>query len=62
MLENDEEKKKFIHHYYYHDYDDVQFYDIIFNTDRTPVDRIVSSILGFVNPPAEAKSSLIQAG
>lgn len=61
MLENDEEKKKFIHHYYYHDYDDVQFYDIIFNTDRTQVDRIVSSILGFVNPPAEAKSSLIYA-
>jgi hypothetical protein len=45
--------------YYYHDYDDVQFYDVIYNTDRTPVVRIVSSILGFVNPPAEAKSSLI---
>jgi cytidylate kinase len=59
MLENDEEKKKFIHHYYYHDYDDVRFYDVIFNTDRTPVDRIVSSILGFVYLPAEAKSSLI---
>jgi cytidylate kinase len=48
MHANDEEKRKFIRHYYYHDYDDIQFYDAIYNTDRTPVEHVVSSLQCFI--------------
>ena len=60
MHANDEEKRKFIHHYYYHDYDDLLCYDITFNTDRTPVDRIVSSITGFVSIQSTTESNVKQ--
>jgi len=49
----DGEKKKFIRHYYYRDFDDIRFYDVMFNTDRTSADRISSSIQAFMNHPAD---------
>jgi cytidylate kinase len=51
MQVNDGEKKKFIRHYYWRDYDDMRFYDVTYNTDRTSADRIASSIQAFMNHP-----------
>lgn len=48
MRAEDEKKKKFIRHYYWHDYDDERFYDVTYNTDRIPVEDVVSSILGLL--------------
>lgn len=53
MEMNDGEKRKFIRHYYYRDYDDMRFYDVMFNTDRASADRIASSIQAFMNHPAD---------
>jgi len=57
MLADDEEKRKFIRHYYWHEYDDVRFYDVIFNTDRTSIKHVVASIQGMIGPNTEVKTS-----
>jgi cytidylate kinase len=49
MRAGDEERRKFIHQYFKQDFDDVRFYDLICNTDRLSVERIVLSILSAMN-------------
>jgi cytidylate kinase len=49
MEADDEERRKFIRHYFRQDFDDLRFYDILFNTDRASAERIASSILVFMN-------------
>jgi cytidylate kinase len=51
MEADDEERRKFINKYFKQDFDDISFYDIVFNTDRTSAERIASSILVFMNVP-----------
>lgn len=51
MESDDEERKKFIRHYFRQDFDDLGFYDIVYNTDRASAERISSSILVFMNLP-----------
>lgn len=53
MEVNDREKRKFIRHYYWRDYDNMHFYDVMFNTNQTSVGRIVSAILAFMNHPSD---------
>jgi cytidylate kinase len=50
MQTDDEERRKFIRYYYRQDFDDLRFYDLVFGTDRAPVERVVCSILAFMNP------------
>jgi cytidylate kinase len=51
MESDDEERRKFIRQYFKQDFDDLRFYDILFNTDRASAERIASSILVFMNLP-----------
>jgi hypothetical protein len=51
MASNDEERRKFIRQYFKQDFDDLRFYDLVFNTDRASAERIVSTILVFMNLP-----------
>ena len=51
MESDDEERRKFIRQYFKQDFDDLRFYDILFNTDRASAERIASSILMFMNLP-----------
>ena len=46
---NDEERRKFIRQYFKQDFDDLRFYDILFNTDRASAERIASSILAYMD-------------
>jgi len=57
METDDEERRKFIRHYFRRDFDDLDFYDIVYNTDRLSADRIASSILAFMTPPATSMAS-----
>jgi hypothetical protein len=61
MHENDEEKRKFIRHYFYHDYDDNRFYDVIYNTDRTPVESVVASLQCYIGKAATIEAMEVQA-
>lgn len=49
MEADDEERRKFIRQYFRQDFDDLGFYDVVYNTDRASPERIVSSILVFMN-------------
>jgi len=49
MQADDKDRRKFIRHYYGQDFDDVRFYDVVFNTDRASAERVASSILAFMN-------------
>jgi cytidylate kinase len=51
MLTGDEEQRKFTRQYFRQDFDDLRFYDIVFNTDRASAERIASSIMVFINFP-----------
>jgi cytidylate kinase len=51
MESDDDERRKFIRQYYRQDFDDLRFYDILFNSDRASAGRIASSILVFMNLP-----------
>jgi cytidylate kinase len=51
MEADDEERRKFIHQYFRRDFDDLRFYDVVYNTDRASAERIASSILVFMNLP-----------
>jgi cytidylate kinase len=51
MESDDEERRKFIRQYFRRDFDDLCFYDIVYNTDRASAKRIASSILVFMNLP-----------
>jgi cytidylate kinase len=49
-MESDaEERRRFINQYFKQDIDDLRFYDIIYNTDRSSAERIASSVLVFMN-------------
>jgi len=50
---DDGEKRKFIRHYYYRDYDNMNYYDVMYNTDRTSADRIATSLQSLMNHPAD---------
>jgi hypothetical protein len=54
----DEEKKKFVRHYYWHEIDDTQFYDAIFNTDRTSARQVASSIFSLMIGPAREREKI----
>ena len=49
MESDDKERRKFIRQYFGQDFDDLRFYDIVFNTDRASAERIASSIMVFMN-------------
>jgi cytidylate kinase len=51
MQADDEERRKFIRQYFKQDFDDARFYDLVCNTDRLPVNRIVSLVLSAMNHP-----------
>jgi cytidylate kinase len=51
MVAHDEERRKFIRQYFRRDFDDLCFYDTVYNTDRASPNRIASSILVFMNLP-----------
>jgi cytidylate kinase len=51
MEADDQERRKFIRRFYRQDFDDIKFYDIVFNTDRASVERIASSISMFITSP-----------
>jgi cytidylate kinase len=48
MEADDKEIRKFIRHYYYHDFDDLRFYDIVFNTDRCAFPSVASCIQAYM--------------
>lgn len=49
MQVEDEEQRKFIRHYYKHEFDDVNFYDIVFNTDHASIEQVASSVLAYMD-------------
>jgi hypothetical protein len=51
MQADDEERRAFIRQYFGRDFDDMRFYDLIFNTDRLSIDQIVASILPVIKEP-----------
>ncbi len=51
MRTDDEERRKFIRQYYRQHFDDLRFYDLIYNTDHLSIGRIVSSVLSTMNQP-----------
>jgi cytidylate kinase len=55
MQADDEERRRFIRQYYRQDYDDVRFYDIVFNTDRASPERVASSIQAFMSDPTRER-------
>lgn len=52
MQADDEERREFIRQYFKGDFDDIHFYDLIFNTDRLSIEQIVTSILPVILGPA----------
>jgi cytidylate kinase len=46
---DDEEHRKFIRQYYRQDFDDLRFYDIVFNTDHASPERVAAAIYSFLN-------------
>ena len=52
MSSDDEERRKFIHLYYRQDYENANYYDAVFNTDRASVECVATSILALINQPA----------
>ena len=52
MRINDEERRRFIHQYYRHDFENMYFYDLVFNTDRGSPENVASSIVAFMSHPA----------
>jgi hypothetical protein len=51
MQADDEERREFIRQYFKKDFDDLRFYDLIFNTDRLSIEQIVTSILPIIKGP-----------
>ncbi len=49
---DDEERRRFIRQYYRHDFEDMRFFDIVFNTDRASAEQIALSIIGYLNQSA----------
>ena len=41
----DKERREFIHQYFRKDFDDMRFYDLMFNTDHLSIEQILTSIL-----------------
>jgi cytidylate kinase len=50
---DDEERRRFMHKYYRRDYENVEFYDAVYNTDRASAKQVASSIIGLIKHPAE---------
>ena len=48
MHSDDEERRKFIRLHYRQDYENTDFYDAVFNTDRATVKQIASAILAYI--------------
>jgi CMP/dCMP kinase len=51
MQADDKERREFIRQYFRQDFDDMRFYDLIFNTDRLSIKQIATSILTVINRP-----------
>jgi len=49
VLESDEETRTFIRHHFNQDFDDLSFYDLVFNTDRLSVNQVVTSVFSLLN-------------
>jgi cytidylate kinase len=49
VQEDDEERRRFMHKYYRRDYENVAFYDAVYNTDRASALRVASSIIGLMS-------------
>jgi cytidylate kinase len=58
MEADDEERRKFIRQYFGRDFDDLCFYDIVYNTDRASAERIASSILVLMNLPEDGTAGI----
>jgi hypothetical protein len=50
LMASDAERRNFIHHYYRSNADDLQCYDLVFNTDNLSVDQAVNSIMSAMLP------------
>jgi hypothetical protein len=49
MTDDDEERRRFMRQYYRQDFENMDSYDVVFNTDRASPERIASSILSLMN-------------
>jgi cytidylate kinase len=55
MQADDEERRRFIRQYYRQDFENAEFYDAVFNTDRMSVKRVASAIMCLMNPLPEVR-------
>jgi cytidylate kinase len=62
MEADDEERREFIRKYFKKDFDDLRFYDLIFNTDRLSIEQIVTSILPVIQGPTSEKTEGMPPG
>jgi CMP/dCMP kinase len=51
MQAADKERREFIQQLFGKDFDDMRFYDLVFNTDRLSIEQIVTSILPIIEGP-----------
>jgi cytidylate kinase len=56
MQADDEERREFIRQHYRKDFDDMRFYDLIFNTDRLSIEQVVMSILPAIQGPTSEET------
>ena len=56
MQELDAERKNFIRRHFKHDLNDLRYYDLVFNTDHLPPQKVVASILGILGMPETHQS------
>ena len=50
LMAIDSDRRSFIRHHYRKDFDDPQYYDLVFNTDRMTVEQVVNSIMSAMIP------------
>jgi hypothetical protein len=62
MQADDEERREFIRQYFRNDFDDMRFYDLVYNTDRLSTDQIVDSILPVLAGPKPMPPSRFSPG
>jgi hypothetical protein len=50
LMAADAEKRYFIRHHYRKDFDDLRYYDFVFNTDHLSADQVANSVVGTMLP------------
>ncbi len=50
LMAIDADRRSFIRHHFSQDFDDLRYYDLVFNTDHLSVEQVVNSIISVVIP------------